>query len=100
MRVCNLITEGAENYFNFIFLPQLHTVKSSTDLKLHQRYKAIVHSRTKEFLALRVSEINFIVDFYHRAHQPLRDLQILENIQYVFLLIHRLWMTDVSDMNQ
>lgn len=52
------------------------------------------------FLLLLVNEVNFIVDLYHGAHQPVRDLQVLEDIQYVHLLIHRLWMTDVSDVNQ
>lgn len=50
--------------------------------------------------ALLVNEINFIVDLYHGAHQPVGDLQILEDVEYVSLLIHRLQMTDVSDVDQ
>lgn len=54
---------------------------------------------TCRFLLL-VNEVDFVVDFYHGAHQPVGDLQVLEDIQNVHLLIHRLWMTDVSDVNQ
>lgn len=40
------------------------------------------------------------MDFYHGAHQPIGDLKVLENIQYVHLLVHSLWVTDVPDMHQ
>lgn len=62
--------------------------------------------KLKDFLkftsnaGLPVNEIDFIVDFYHGAHQPVRDLQVLEDIQHVHLLIHCLWMADVSDVDQ
>lgn len=52
------------------------------------------------FFLLLVNEVNFIVDFYHGAQQPVRDLQVLEDVQHVHLLVHRLWMTDVSDVDQ
>lgn len=51
-------------------------------------------------MLLLVNKVSFIVDFYHGAHQPVRDFEVLEDIQYVHLLILRLWMTDVSDVNQ
>lgn len=62
-----------------------------------------VHGRSYTELALvllLLNEVNFIVDFYHGAHQSVRDLQVLQYTQYILLLIHRLWVTEVSDVNQ
>lgn len=52
------------------------------------------------FFSPPVNKVSFIVDLYHGAHQPLRDFEVLEDVQDVHLLIHRLWVTDVSDVNQ
>lgn len=58
------------------------------------------HQTDRRFNLLLVNQVNFIVDLDHGVHQPIRDLQVPQNIQHVLLLVHRLWMTDVSDMDQ
>ena len=54
----------------------------------------------QDLLLLLVYKVSFIVDFDHGARQPVGDLEVLEDIQHVHLLIHRLRMTYVSDVNQ
>lgn len=47
-----------------------------------------------------VKQVDLIVNLDHGAQQPGWDLQLLQDVQDVRLLIHRLRMTDVSDVNQ
>lgn len=49
---------------------------------------------------LLFNEVSFVVNFYHGVYQAVRDLQVLQDVQHVHLLVHRLWMTDVSDVDQ
>lgn len=59
-----------------------------------------LHHTAMKFNLLLVKQVNFIVDLDHGVHQPVWDLHVPQNLQYVLLLVHSLWMTDVSDMDQ
>lgn len=51
-------------------------------------------------LLLLVHEVRLIVDFDHGAQQPVGDSHVLQNSQHVGLLVRRLRVTDVPDVDE